>query len=258
MRDQSVPAVSTILVTGASGRLGTEITRYLVGRGHHVIATSRTKTRLQTLQDETAQLPGRLDVFEADLLGEDAQAIAERLEKHGLIPHALVNNAVDVSNQEVGQTGNPTKQQWRTEFDLAVVVPFELTMALARAKSGRLKKVVNISSMYGVVARHPSLYEDPDRQSPIHYGVAKAAMIHLTKELAVRLAPSGVRVNSISYGGVDGSVDEAFKRRYAALSPAGRMLDKTEVAASIEFLVSDGASSITGHNLIVDGGWTIW
>jgi len=112
--------------------------------------------------------------------------------------------------------------------------------------------------MYGIVTATPALYDDPRNMAPMHYGVAKAALIHLTKEMAVRLAPRGVRVNAVSYGGIEGRADEAFAARYKKLAPLERMLRLDEVHAPVEFLLSAGASGMTGHNLVVDGGWTLW
>ena len=92
----------------------------------------------------------------------------------------------------------------------------------------------------------------------MNYGVTKAALIHLTKELAVRLAPRGISVNAVSYGGVEGRVDGGFRERYGRLCPTGRMLDDSQVFGAVKFLCSSDSSGMTGHNLIVDGGWTIW
>ena len=96
------------------------------------------------------------------------------------------------------------------------------------------------------------------RQSPLHYSVAKAAQVQLTRELAVRLAPKGIRVNGICFGGVEGRADEAFVDRYRQLCPAGRMLRDDEVVGPVDYLVSDASSGMTGHNMMVDGGWTTW
>jgi NAD(P)-dependent dehydrogenase (short-subunit alcohol dehydrogenase family) len=102
------------------------------------------------------------------------------------------------------------------------------------------------------------LYDDPVRQSPLQYGVCKAALSHLTKELAVRLAAKNIQVNCVAFGGIEGRVDPAFLARYAALNPMGRMLQENEVAGPIEALLSDGFSAMTGHTMAVDGGWGIW
>jgi NAD(P)-dependent dehydrogenase (short-subunit alcohol dehydrogenase family) len=79
----------------------------------------------------------------------------------------------------------------------------------------------------------------------------------LTKELAVRLAGRHIRVNAISFGGVEGRVNEAFKARYAQFCPLGRMLNDNDLAGPVEFLATPASSGVTGHNLVVDGGWTI-
>ena len=112
--------------------------------------------------------------------------------------------------------------------------------------------------MYGSVAANPALYEGDSAQSPIQYGLAKAGLHHLTKELSVRFAKDNIRVNCIAFGGVEGRSHSDFKSRYAMLSPMGRMLREEEVIGPLEFLITTASSSITGHTIAADGGWTVW
>jgi hypothetical protein len=145
------------------------------------------------------------------------------------------------------------------EYLLDVVVPYELSILLFNLQPEQLRTITNIGSQYGVVASNPYLNgSDPSKQSAIQYGVAKAALHHLTKELAVRMAGRNVRVNCVAFGGVDGRVDRAFKERYADLTPSRRMLSEEEVEGPVAFLTSEASSAITGHIIVADGGWTIW
>ncbi len=247
-----------ILITGATGKIGRQLTRHFREKAWSVVAASRDGTKLDALAQET-EAAGPFHKAEIDLTDPDAATrLAALLAASKQLPHHVVNNARDMANLRLPASGHPTRAQWAREFELGVAVAHDLVFALAEAEGSRLRSVVNIASMYGVVAMNPRLYKDPAHEAPIHYGVTKAALIHLTKELAVRLAGRGVRVNCVSYGGVAGRVDEDFRARYAALAPAATMLSDDDVPGAIEFLTSAAASGITGHNLLVDGGWTAW
>ena len=250
-----------VVITGGTGKLGRILVEGLAQHGYTVCFTSRVTRPLRETFPGIASSVSRNRVLgmALDLTAPDAaDKLTDFLEAEGLTPTCLVNNARDTNYLRVDGNGMPSLEGWSGEFRLDVVVPYQLSMTLATQDGGRLRSIVNIASMYGVVAANPSLYEDPQRDSPIHYGVIKAALIHLTKELAVRLASRGVRANSISYGGVEGRVNDAFKARYGELCPSGCMLNDEDILGPVEFLASAASSGVTGHNLVVDGGWTTW
>jgi NAD(P)-dependent dehydrogenase (short-subunit alcohol dehydrogenase family) len=248
----------TIVITGASGKIGARLTRHFRGKGWTVVAISRSREKLDELAGST-EGPGPIEKVTLDISEPNcAQRLAAILLSRGALPDHLVNNARDVTNLKLSASGHPERAQWIREFELGVAAAHDLAFALAEIENSRLRSVVNIASMYGVVAMNPHLYTNAAQDAPIHYSVTKAALIHLTKELAVRLAGRGIRVNCVSYGGVAGRVDAEFQNRYATLAPSRAMLSDEDVPGAVDFLTSPGASAITGHNLLVDGGWTIW
>jgi NAD(P)-dependent dehydrogenase (short-subunit alcohol dehydrogenase family) len=249
----------TILITGGSGKFGKSIVNYFLAAGDRVLTTCRTTDSLDRLTNEYKNFREVLKVFKVNLTDDNSVAdLLEQLDYLNIQPNCLVNNARSLNFLSVGQDGLISRSNFTNEYLLDVVVPYELTMALVHQKNSQLRKVVNIGSQYGIVAANPNLYTDPVKQSPLHYGVAKAALGHLTKELAVRLASKEIQVNCIAFGGVEGRVDNAFKERYAKLCPMGRMLRDDEIVGPVDMLLSDKCSAITGHVLAVDGGWTIW
>ena len=249
----------TILITGGSGKFGRLLVRHFLAQGDTVIATARSTSSLSEMKSTYASHGARFIGLGCDLSEDNsATRLCEAMAQDGLHPDCLVNNARSLSYLKMEDDGRVSRANFAGELLLDVIVPYELTMAVAGQSSGRLRRVVNIGSQYGSVAANLGLYEDSAKQSPLHYSVAKAALAHLTRELATRLAPLDIQVNCIAFGGVEGRVDAAFKERYAKLCPQGRMLTENEIAGPVDMLLSDRFSAMTGHVLAVDGGWTIW
>lgn len=251
---------STVLITGATGKLGRNFAHGFARLCRNVAFTTRGGDAARSLEKECLDLGApNVACVVVDLTSEDAPAlIAGQLSKRKMLPDVLVNNARDLKYLEPGPDGRATRTGWQGELMLGVVLPHALTMALAELQGSPLKKVINVASIYGITATNLTLYPGTESAAPVHYGVAKAALIHLTKELAVRLAHRKIAVNAVSFGGVAGRAEPAFQERYGRLCPAGRMLDDAEVFGAVKFLASDDSSGMTGHNLVVDGGWTVW
>ena len=118
--------------------------------------------------------------------------------------------------------------------------------------------IINIASLYGVVSPNHKMYPGTGISQPVAYSVSKHGVVALTKYLATLWAEKGVRVNSLTPGGIFNGHDGLFLERFKQLNPIGRMSDKTELRGGIVYLASDASSHVVGHNLIIDGGWTAW
>ena len=202
----------------------------------------------------------KLFTFPIDLCKKSAtNEIRNWLDSKKIAPSSLINNARSLDFLKIENDGSISRENFLGELTLDVIVPYELTMALSMMPNSKLLKVVNVGSQYGIVAPNLNLYKNnEDVAASLHYGVAKAGLTHLTKELAVRLANKNINVNCIAYGGVEGRVDEDFKKRYSLLTPMGRMLQDKDLFGPMNMLLSEQLSGMTGHTLVVDGGWTIW
>ena len=241
-----------ILITGGTGKIGSGLVEHFHSLGRTVVFTSRSDENIA----KTIAGRERLHGIKVDFMRESAaEEVVVALDRLGLDVSALVNNARDLAALGVEDDGTVPDANWLAEYRIDVVLPYQLTRALA--KKGTLRQVVNVSSMYGMNSFNPHLYEGPFRP-PLQYACAKAALIHLTKCLAVQFAPQKIAVNCVTYGGVEGRVDEDFKKRYAALCPMERMMKDDETVGSVDFLLSEKAAYITGQNIVVDGGWSTW
>jgi NAD(P)-dependent dehydrogenase (short-subunit alcohol dehydrogenase family) len=250
-----------LLITGGTGKIGSQLVKHFYKKNFDVIFTSKKQNEIDSLKKniKPSNVDNKLIGITIDLEKENfSKNILQTLEAKNLNPISIIHCARSLTYLKIGPNGVTKRNEWLGEFTLGIITPYELSMSLAQQKNSHLKKIINIGSMYGVVPANPSLYNNPKQESPIQYGVVKAALIHLTKELAIRLAPYNIQVNTVSYGGVEGRVSEEFKKKYSKLCPSSRMLNDNEVIGAIDFLISDFSSGITGHNLIVDGGWSVW
>ena len=242
-----------ILITGGTGKIGSKLVEHFHSLGSAVVFTSISNEEIE----RTVAGRERLHGINVNFRDEHAiDIIASALDKLKIGVVSLVNNARDLTALGVNDDGSIPEPNWLAEYKIDVVVPYCLTNIIAG--KGCLRKVVNISSMYGINAFNPHLYGEGQFRPPLQYACAKAALIHLTKCLAVQFAPQGIAVNCVTYGGVEGRVDDEFKKRYAVLCPMGRMMSSEETVGAVDFLISDKSAYMTGQNIVVDGGWGIW
>lgn len=248
----------TVLLTGASGKFGRLFLGYLLRHGHRVVAPMRTQKGFEALCREFIEGTRVVGII-TDLLDPSSpEHVIEELHQRAISVDCLINAARSIDHLGTDLTGVASRDDFMQEYLLDVVVPYELSMKLALAADSELRQIINIGSQYGSVAAYLPLYEEPMTQSPVQYSVAKAALVQLTKEIGTRLATQKIQVNCISYGGIEGRVNDAFKSRYARLSPIGRMLNEEDVITPLHMLFSSPSMALTGHVIHADGGWSLW
>ncbi|MED7787535.1 SDR family oxidoreductase [Francisella sp. 19X1-34] len=241
-----------VLITGGSGVIGQELVKGFLSKGVEVTFTSTSETSANKVLEKFESYKSKL--HSAIVEFNDESDVKSFIKANvGKYTH-LINNARSLKSVKVEEDGFSSATNIHKELFMSVTLPYLLSCGFIDT----LKSIVNISSMYGLVTFNKHLYEDGYSSASIQYGIAKAAQIHLTKELAVRFADKGIRVNTVSFGGVEGRVNDDFKERYAKLCPAEKMLTKSELFDHVWYISSNSSKSLTGHNLIVDGGWTIW
>jgi NAD(P)-dependent dehydrogenase (short-subunit alcohol dehydrogenase family) len=118
--------------------------------------------------------------------------------------------------------------------------------------------IINLASIYGIVAPDFSIYEGTELTMPVAYASIKAGIIALTKYIATYFGHDNIRANTVSPGGIYDNQPPSFVDKYSRKTPLGRMGNPSEIVGAVIYLASDASSFVTGHNLTVDGGWTAW
>jgi NAD(P)-dependent dehydrogenase (short-subunit alcohol dehydrogenase family) len=119
--------------------------------------------------------------------------------------------------------------------------------------------IINFASIYGIGGSRPEMYQGvPVKQPSIEYAMAKGGIINMTRWAACKYATYGIRVNCVSPGGVEDNQNPLFQSRYNQHVPMGRMATPEDIVGPVMFLASDMSKYGTGHNLVVDGGWSAW
>ncbi|WP_219704231.1 oxidoreductase [Marinomonas lutimaris] len=247
-----------ILVVGAAGLLGATLVKELVAQGAKVVAVDISLERLEKklIENDLDLKGGFVETWQLDLADKDAVV--------------SMFNSLDGVNGAVNCAYPRNKKYGKHFFDVSVE-DFNENVSLNLGSSFLLMQqcavyfkrtnipfsLVNISSIYGVVAPKFEIYDGTSMTMPVEYAAIKAALIHLSKYTTKYVSDSRFRVNLVSPGGVFDHQPELFLDKYRKHTFGTGMLDVDDVLGSIIFLLSDKSKYINAQNLIVDDGFTV-
>jgi len=250
------------LVTGAAGHLGSEISKGLASYGSTTILLGRTESKLSKFCDKyNKKFENKFIYYVCDVTDEKqfSKVIEDVKIKYGSVD-VLVNNAFNEQRKTIEKI---TKQDWDRGIDNILSSVFFCSQTviphMLDAGSG---SIINIASIYGFLGTDQSIFQEVKSPS-IFYSTAKGGIIQMTKRLATEYASAGIRVNCVSPGafpkkteGVPENINYIID--LSEKSPMKRIGQPAELVGIIIYLSSQASSYMTGQNLIVDGGWSIW
>lgn len=239
-----------ILLIGAGGLIGREVLLHLEANKAKVVAVDVKSF------DSNADLFIEANVTNKEEIDNVIKTVLDRYNR--------IDGLVNLAYPRTSDWGNKFEEieleSWQKNVDMQLNAVFYLCQQVLKVmKQQQSGSIVNIGSIYGVVGNDFSLYQEYGGTSPAAYTAIKGGIINFTKYLASYFGEDGIRVNCMSPGGVldEKNQHASFIQKYSAKSPLKRLGNPKEMAPAITFLLSDDASFITGHNLMVDGGWTI-
>lgn len=247
--------MKTVIVTGAAGILGSSTVKLLTENGYYVIGLDQKQS---IYQDDC------YEHYEVDLTSQDdIRKFCKSLKSNPV--YALVNNAAVKPEGFFLPSEDYLSETWEKVININLTAPFLLSRELfPNLKASNSSVIVNISSIYGLRAPIKQIYEGADYpamggkiNTPVSYSVTKTAILGLTRHLSSEWGEHGIRVNSVTPGGVFSGQNDSFVEKYSSYTSLGRMATELDIAKAIHFLLSESAEYISGHNLVVDGGWTI-
>lgn len=242
-----------VVITGASGGLGIKISKLFNKFEANLILIDKLK--IKKIKPKKKNI---VHYFKTDFTNQkEIDALIKDLNLKYKKIDILINNAAYTGsdNNWIKKFGKQKMEDWHKVFK----VSYEVTFSLSQGLSGKLKKsngkIINIGSIFGTNIPNTKNYKDTKMGSPAAYSISKNALVHLTKWLAVNMAPK-VNVNMISPGGIKRNQPSSFIKKYNYKVPLNKMCKEEDVLGAIIFLSSNLSNYVTGHNLIVDGGYS--
>ncbi|AYD89280.1 SDR family oxidoreductase [Actinomyces lilanjuaniae] len=242
------------VVTGAASGIGQAVARHLAACGARVACADLPGEPLEAVVEDITAAGGSAVTVPWDVTVEEEAEAAVATTQDRLGPLTLAFNAAGIANATPAL--DMSLSQWQRMYDVDCTGVFLASRAQGRAMiAAGGGSIVNVASMSGTIVNRGLVQ--------VHYNSAKAAVIHLSRSLAMEWARQGVRVNTISPGYTATPMNTRPEvaeqaRQFAEDTPLGRMAQPEEMTGPAHFLLSDAASFLTGHDLLVDGGFTAW
>lgn len=236
-----------IIVTGGNGLLGKQM-----------IITLREMGAIAISVDIKFEQQGD-DDFVMDITNENSvnTVVASIIKKYNRID-GWVNNAYPRTSDWGNKFESIVFESWRNNVDMHLNGYFLCCqVVLNQMKEQGFGSLINMSSIYGLIGPDFTIYEGTEMTMPAAYSAIKGGLNNLTRYLASYYGKYQVRINTISPGGIYDNQHEAFVNNYNNKVPLKRMGTPKDIVFAVIYLLSDESSYVTGHNLIVDGGWTI-
>lgn len=252
------------LITGATGYLGRIMAETLAEIGSDLILVDRPGSNFHDLEKQLADAWNvRVFSLACDLeIEKDRDLMVANIKSDGLGLNSLINNAAFVGSSNLQGWVEPFEAQtietWRRAFEVNLTAAFHLCQSFApELRASTNGNIINIASIYGEFGPDWELYEGTAMGNPAAYSASKGGLIQLSRWLATTMAPH-VRVNAISPGGIFRNQPQLFVDRYIAKTPLKRMANEDDFRGAIAYLASDLSKYVTGHNLVIDGGFCSW
>lgn len=255
-----------VVLTGGAGILGARFCHALAAHGAHIALIDRHVEKAEQVAHEVNAVHGeRVMPYGGDITRrETLVALREQIEARLGSVTVLVNNAATKTPHFFDPFETFPLEDWdevmRVNTTGAMLGCQVFGAPMAERGRG---SIVNLLSIYGIVAPDQRIYEGSSYEghainTPAVYSTSKAAVWGLTKYLSTYWGQRGVRVNAITPGGVFSGQNDIFVSRYSARVPMGRMAQQDEISGALVFLASSASSYVTGQNIVVDGGLTVW
>lgn len=249
-----------VVVTGGGGFLGRSFCEAIAAAGGTVIVADSNEKLARPFADELYhRYEQRAAFMKVDITSDASlQALIESVHNEFGYIDALVNNAYP-RNKNYGKAFEEvTYHDFVENVGMHVGGYFLTSKQFLNYFSERKQgNIVNLASIYGVIAPRFELYEGISKTMPVEYAVIKSGVIHLTKYITRYYKGKNIRCNSISPGGIYNNEPEAFVERYNSYANNKGMLDTKDLSGTLVFLLSDASTYINGQNIVVDDGWSL-
>ncbi len=258
-----------VVVTGGTGMLGRQFSLAFAERGARVVVLDK-RVDDALVAERFGKHAERMMCVAVDVTKRASlEKGLERVLSVWGTPDVLVNNAaIDSPPDAPAAENGPFESYPESSWDKVMTVNVKGVFFCCQVIGSRMAtagrgSIINICSIYGLVSPDQRLYEYRAKNGapffkPVAYSASKSALTNLTRYLATYWAGKGVRVNTLTFGGVFNKQDQQFLKNYCGRVPLGRMANEAEYNGAVLFLASNASSYMTGSNLVIDGGWTAW